>query len=198
MRSPKKFLPIWAQDIASARKRKGLTQSQLAEIVGISQSAVTDWERGKNKPTAENLEKLREVLGVRGILVDGFYNKALKIIDDGGVLEDTPFDKLNKKQQLYLFFKTLFSSIKNSLEPEYVVDFAEYASWGMRDWLRYHDAFVDRRGERPLSQCLDEEIKKITRSALKSAMRDRKQRELSDEEFMVWLNAEIEKNTGNS
>lgn len=196
MRSPKKFLPAWAKDIASARKLNGLTQTQLAEVMGVSQSAVTDWERGKNKPTAENIVKLREVLGISGPLIDGFYNKTLQIISVELSLAGSPFDELNKKQQLYSFFRCLFLSVQSALEPEYIVDFAEYAAWGMREWLRYHDAFTDRRGGRPLSQCLDEEIKKITRSALRSAEREKKRIELSDEDFMNWLSAEAEKNTG--
>jgi hypothetical protein len=140
--------------------------------------------------------KLRELLGISRPLINGFYNDTLQIISDQLSLDGSPFDELNKKQQLYLFLKCLFLSVQRTLEPEYIVDFAECAARGMREWLRYHDAFTDRRDGRPLSQCLDEEIKKITRSALRSAERDKKRIELSDEEFMRWIGAKAEKDTG--
>lgn len=49
-------------DIAAARKRKGLTQAQLAELVGVDQALVSRWESGRVKPNPESMQKLREVL----------------------------------------------------------------------------------------------------------------------------------------
>ena len=49
-------------DIAAARKKKGLTQAQLAEMIGVDQALVSRWESGRVKPNAESMQKLREVL----------------------------------------------------------------------------------------------------------------------------------------
>lgn len=49
-------------DIAAARKRNGLTQAQLAELVGVDQALVSRWESGRVKPSPESLQKLRETL----------------------------------------------------------------------------------------------------------------------------------------
>lgn len=49
-------------DIAASRKRKGLTQAQLAELVGADQALVSRWESGKVKPNAESMEKIKEAL----------------------------------------------------------------------------------------------------------------------------------------
>ena len=46
------------------RKKKKMTQKQLAEAVGVSRAAVYDWEREKYSPEGENLLRLSEVLGV--------------------------------------------------------------------------------------------------------------------------------------
>ena len=43
---------------SAARKRKGLTQAQLAELVGVDQALVSRWESGRVKPNAESMEKL--------------------------------------------------------------------------------------------------------------------------------------------
>ena len=49
-------------DIASARKKKGLTQAQLAELVGVDQALVSRWESGRVKPSPESMQKLKEAL----------------------------------------------------------------------------------------------------------------------------------------
>ena len=44
--------------IASQRKEHGLTQSQLADRLGITDKAVSKWETGKSKPTTNGIRKL--------------------------------------------------------------------------------------------------------------------------------------------
>lgn len=51
--------------IAAARKASGLTMEQLAARIGVSKSAISQWERGRiDKLSAENLLKLAEALEV--------------------------------------------------------------------------------------------------------------------------------------
>lgn len=49
--------------LAALRKRKNLTQSELAEIIGISQNAISNWELGARLPSTETAEKVAYVLG---------------------------------------------------------------------------------------------------------------------------------------
>jgi len=44
--------------IKKLRARLGLTQAQLADLVGVSSTAVTFWEQGKSKPQGKNREAL--------------------------------------------------------------------------------------------------------------------------------------------
>lgn len=46
------------------RKQAHLTQVELASKLGIVQSSYADWERGKKKPTQENLVKIAQILNV--------------------------------------------------------------------------------------------------------------------------------------
>ena len=46
------------------RERQGLTQDQLAQLVGVKQSTVGMWENGTNSPRAKTLEKIAEILHV--------------------------------------------------------------------------------------------------------------------------------------
>ena len=50
--------------ISSLRKEKQMTQSRLAELMGVSTNAVSKWERGINLPDASIMQKLCDVLGI--------------------------------------------------------------------------------------------------------------------------------------
>ncbi len=51
-----------AAAIRTARDRAGLTQRQLAELLGIRQSSVGQWERGFTCPAAERMVSLHDAL----------------------------------------------------------------------------------------------------------------------------------------
>ncbi len=46
------------------RKRKRLTQAQLAKWLGVSQAAVAKWENGQAEPDIERLNRLSALFGV--------------------------------------------------------------------------------------------------------------------------------------
>lgn len=47
------------------RESKGMTQADVASILGVTPAAVSKWENGSSKPRVEILFKLSEILGVR-------------------------------------------------------------------------------------------------------------------------------------
>ena len=49
--------------IKEIRKARGMTQSDLAKMVGVDQSAVAQWEAGKSGPHRNKLSKLAQALG---------------------------------------------------------------------------------------------------------------------------------------
>ena len=52
------------RQIKGPKKRKKLTQKELAEQIGIKQNSYSDWENGKTEPSFENLIKLADLLEV--------------------------------------------------------------------------------------------------------------------------------------
>lgn len=52
------------EKLASIRKEKKLSQTAVAEAVGISRDAISKYERGDIVPSVENARKIAEVLGV--------------------------------------------------------------------------------------------------------------------------------------
>ncbi len=59
MEFDKKYI---AQILQNARKKKGLKQAQLAEIIGISEKHLSKIETGKNYPALDNFLKMIDVL----------------------------------------------------------------------------------------------------------------------------------------
>lgn len=50
--------------IYEKRKQAGLSQSQVARLIGVSDKAVSKWENGRAKPTTDTLRKLSELFAV--------------------------------------------------------------------------------------------------------------------------------------
>ena len=50
--------------VAVLRKEKGMTQLELAEKMGVTDKAVSKWERDLSFPDVSSISKLAEILGV--------------------------------------------------------------------------------------------------------------------------------------
>ena len=56
--------------ITARRKRMGLTQAELAHMMGVSKSAIAKWETNGGLPDRDNLKRLSEIMNVS---VDELY-----------------------------------------------------------------------------------------------------------------------------
>ena len=52
------------EKIREFREAKGLSQTELADALGVDQTTVSAWERGVAEPTMFNLRRLADILGV--------------------------------------------------------------------------------------------------------------------------------------
>lgn len=52
------------ENIAAARKEAGFSQESLSQEIFVTRQAVSNWERGRTRPSQEIIEKLAGVLGV--------------------------------------------------------------------------------------------------------------------------------------
>ncbi len=75
--------------IAMGLKLKGLSQRELAEMLGIHQTGVGKWISGKSLPTADKLIEIIKILD----LVEDFF-------PGYGKLDDTELDSVEKKLAL--------------------------------------------------------------------------------------------------
>lgn len=56
---------VFEYDIQKERKKAGMTQTELAQAVGVSQAAVAKWEKG-SVPTDAMMEKIKEAIAGYG------------------------------------------------------------------------------------------------------------------------------------
>lgn len=51
--------------VRALRVNKGLTQSELAKMLGVNKKTVGAWENGKSMPSLDKVEPLCSILGVK-------------------------------------------------------------------------------------------------------------------------------------
>ena len=94
--------------IKSLRIEEGLTQTEVAEKLGISRQVFANYENEINQPTPEMLIKIADCFGVSvDYLIgrsDEFGMSALSVAvcDDDAEEIKTLFGKLNEKQQKFV------------------------------------------------------------------------------------------------
>ena len=99
--------------IAQCRKEKNLTQMQLAELLGITNQAVSKWENGKGMPDMSLLQPLCDVLGIS--LNELFSGEHISAEEYKGKAEEN-ISKLFKEKQIANLkpVKYLFSICANA------------------------------------------------------------------------------------
>lgn len=102
------------QDLKQLRKQKGLTQSEVAKELGVSQQAYAKYENGQVVPNGDILEKLHSLFGLqidkneflsKGVggdaSIEEFLNKSYtayhSVLNAVSMLEDWGFERVNDK-----------------------------------------------------------------------------------------------------
>lgn len=93
--------------IKELRKRKGLTQEELAELIQMEQNSISVMESGRNFPTLGTLEKIAKVLDVN--LSDFFDYDYIEDIDVIKASTEDIISKMDDKQlrQLFKYVKSI-------------------------------------------------------------------------------------------
>lgn len=87
--------------IFTCRKEKGLTQSQLAEILGVSDKSISRWENGKTMPDLSLYEPLCKTLDIQ--ISELLYAKKMKDYEKTIKGEKSALNILKTKSQLETF-----------------------------------------------------------------------------------------------
>jgi len=86
------------QKISKIRKEKKLSQSDIAQAVGVSRDAISKYERGDIVPTVENTKKMADVLSVSlDYLVS--ENDVQEVIDNSMIQRVREIQRLSENDQ---------------------------------------------------------------------------------------------------
>jgi len=85
------------KNIKLLRKQKGLTQVQLAEMVGCSQTMITTCENNRKKPSVSTLAQLADALGVS---IDQVIGKTPSLKKDNKIRNPKLLKKFEQLEQL--------------------------------------------------------------------------------------------------
>lgn len=55
---------MFADEMRCLRQKRGMTQQELAVLLGVSVSAIQKWERGQAEPNARTLQRMADIFGV--------------------------------------------------------------------------------------------------------------------------------------
>ena len=83
--------------ISSKRKEKNITQSKLAEMLGITDRAISKWENGICLPDASNIVELCKILGIT--INDLFSGEVVDMKDNERKLEENLLEMTRLKEE---------------------------------------------------------------------------------------------------
>lgn len=87
--------------ISRCRKEKGLTQAQLAEILGVSDKSISRWENGKTMPALSLYESLCQALDIQ--ISELLYAKKMTDCEKTEYGEKSALNIFKTKSQLEIF-----------------------------------------------------------------------------------------------
>lgn len=85
------------------RKKKGISQKELGQKLGVSQAMIAQYEKGDRTPKIETIKKIAKALEVEAIVLMGYRNKNSNIIDlfcGGAAYSDISVDEILEKLDL--------------------------------------------------------------------------------------------------
>lgn len=92
------------------RKNKGLSQTELAEKIGVSQNTVSSWETGRTEPSMRDIKSLCDVLGLSVEQLSGTKARELGEISYEDVLVKVRSLELTELRELMQIIRETIST----------------------------------------------------------------------------------------
>ena len=106
----KKWTRRLRQAMDKAKAESKLTQTEIANELGIKQASVSDWRNGKKKPDLERIEPLCKLLGITSIWLLFGSNAILA--------SDEYMGRMKKANNLFDRFSKLPESLQSSIDSQ--------------------------------------------------------------------------------
>lgn len=117
--------------IKAARIAKGLTQEQLARMIGVASSTVTGYEKGDREPDVAKIKKLINCLGITSEYLLG--------VGGGGAITPTERARIHQYRELDSDGREVVDTVL-SLEHKRAARAARAQDYATVAWLRPNDA----------------------------------------------------------
>lgn len=82
--------------LVQLRKKRGLTQQQIADEIGVNRGSYSNWEKGKREPSFENLVKLASILGTSTDYLLGTSNNYIDLEDFEILIKKLPKEEITR------------------------------------------------------------------------------------------------------
>lgn len=82
--------------LVQLRKKRGLTQQQIADEIGVNRGSYSNWEKGKREPSFENLVKLASILGTSTDYLLGTSDNHIDLEDFETLIKKLPEEEITK------------------------------------------------------------------------------------------------------
>lgn len=125
----------YAIRIREFRKQKGFTQPELAEAVGVTKNAVSNWEAGRTRPDLDTIKQLCNALNISSDTLLGIQNNHESYSESEIKLIETMRCLMPHDRRMIL-------TLINAMHEEQYKDFCEH----------YHSNFAERQIDE-LSAC---------------------------------------------
>ena len=123
-------------EIKDYRKKKGLSQDDLAIILGVTRSKIANWENGRTFPKPDMIQEIANKLGINltyGDLINDFIDyestlkKKFKQIEENRKIEISDLENIIKildESGIKISYKDLHEHFKNlSINVDYYNEF---------------------------------------------------------------------------
>jgi len=113
-------MSILGQKLRTARKLRKMNQKQLAELINVSKSSISEWESGKHQPSTKQIRALCEALQIDPNWLLGEEQSRLirETSSDYFVLDDGEILPIEAKKELDSFIEYLKMKYKGGIKNE--------------------------------------------------------------------------------
>lgn len=158
----------FAQLITTKRKDKGLTQGQLAELIGVTHQAVSKWERAEAMPEISKIGDIAKALDTPADeFMNAMYDSKEKVHNENGTTDaDESYFKLEDKTRvgdIYALAPKLSKSVLEiAIDTLISAKGASAASmlfrFADREYLTSLGNVLFKKGDTSLAEYVDEDV----------------------------------------
>ena len=88
-------MSVFGARLRELREHNGITQTDLANVLGVSANAVSMWERGLREANYETLDELADYFNVDANYLLGKESTTIRLLDDAQLRLISYFNKVN-------------------------------------------------------------------------------------------------------